>query len=213
MTATLIGATGLIGSHLLPLLLEDDYFDTVRVLVRKPFAVAHSKLEVKLVDFSDTESYRLALEGSDVIFCSIGTTQKKVNGDKAAYRKIDYDIPVQAARLGKLCGCETFVMVSAIAANSKSNNFYIKLKGETEDAVKASGIRSIHIMQPSLLLGHREEYRFGERVAQKIMKPLSFLFPAKWKPVPVNKVAQKMWKVSKENKNGVFSYTYSAIVS
>lgn len=174
MTATLIGATGLIGSHLLELLLADDKFGTVRILVRRPFELNHPKLEKKLVDFSDMESYRLALEGSDVIFCAIGTTQKKVKGDKEAYRKVDFDIPVNAARLGKLCGCETFVLVSSVGASSKSNNFYLKLKGEVEDAVNACGITHLHIVRPSLLLGKRKEYRFGERIAQAVMPVISF---------------------------------------
>ena len=123
MRATVIGATGLIGSHLLELLLADDNFDSVRILLRGPFDLTHPKLEKKLVDFSDMESFRLALEDSDVIFCAIGTTQKKVKGDKSAYRKVDFDIAVNSAQLGKLCGCETFVLVSAVGANSQSNNF------------------------------------------------------------------------------------------
>ena len=140
MKATVIGATGLIGGYLLELLLKDDHFDSVRVLVRRPFQPDHPKLEKKLVDFTDAESFRLALEGSDVVFCSIGTTQKKVKGDKEAYRKIDYDITVNAARFCKLNGCETFVFVSSVGASSKSKNFYLKLKGEIEDAVKAIGL-------------------------------------------------------------------------
>jgi uncharacterized protein YbjT (DUF2867 family) len=99
MTATIIGSTGLIGSYLLEELLMDDNFDTVRILIRRPVELTHPKLEKKLVDFTDAESFRLALEGSDVVFCAIGTTQKKVKGNKAAYRKVDYDIPVNAARL------------------------------------------------------------------------------------------------------------------
>lgn len=198
-TATLIGATGLIGSHLLELLLADGNFGTVRILVRRPFELNHPKLEKKLVDFSDMESYRLALEGSDVIFCAIGTTQKKVKGDKEAYRKVDFDIPVNAARLGKLCGCETFVLVSSVGASSKSNNFYLKLKGEVEDAVNACGITHLHIVRPSLLLGKRKEYRFGERIAQAVMPVISFLLPKKYKPVQARKVAEEMvsgtWRI------------------
>ncbi|MBK6938448.1 MAG: NAD(P)H-binding protein [Chitinophagaceae bacterium] len=192
MTAALLGATGLIGSHLLDLLLADEHFDTVRILVRRPFELKHPKLEKKLVDFSDMESYRLALEGSDVIFCAIGTTQKKVKGDKAAYRKVDFDIPVNAARLGKLCGCETFVLVSSVGASSKSNNYYLKLKGDVEDAVNACGITHLHIVRPSLLLGKRKEYRFGERIAQAIMPVISFLLPKKYRPVQARKVAEEM---------------------
>ena len=198
MRATVIGATGLIGSHLLELLLADDNFDSVRILLRRPFDLTHPKLEKKLVDFSDMESFRLALEDSDVIFCAIGTTQKKVKGDKSAYRKVDFDIAVNAAQLGKLCGCETFVLVSAVGANSQSNNFYLKLKGETEEAVKATGIKSIHIVRPSLLLGDRKEFRLGEKMAQWVMPVFSFLIPKKYRPIHAKKGAEMMINAAKK---------------
>jgi uncharacterized protein YbjT (DUF2867 family) len=211
MRATLIGATGLIGSHLLELLLHDDYFDTVRILVRRPFELIHPKLEKKLVDFSDKESFRLALEDSDVIFCAIGTTQKKVKGNKEAYRKVDYDISVNAAQLGKLCGCETFVLVSSVGANPKSNNFYLKLKGEIEEAVKAVGLKKVNIMQPSLLLGKRKESRFGEMIAQWIMPVASIFIPSKYKPVKAITVAKAMIQLVKEKQQGLFIAAYKEI--
>ncbi len=174
MTATLIGATGLIGNCLLEYLLKDDFYHTVRVLIRRPMEFTHPKLEKKIVNFSDTESFRLSLEGSDVVFCAVGTTQKKVQGDKAAYRKVDYDIPVNAARFCKMNGCETFILVSSVGASSKSSSFYINLKGEVEDAVKATGLRSVHIMRPSVLLGDRKESRMGENISNILMSRLSF---------------------------------------
>ncbi len=182
-TATLIGATGLIGGELLNLILNDDYFETVRVLVRRPFNRNNPKLEKKLVDFNDNDSLLVALDNSDIVFCSIGTTQKKVKGDKEAYRKIDYDIPVHAARFCKMTGCKTFVFVSSVGANCKNNNFYLKLKGEVEDAVKEVGLESVHIMRPSMLLGNREEFRFGEKIGSPLMKAFSFLLPSKYKPI------------------------------
>ena len=104
MIATLIGATGLIGNYLLEDLLKDDSYHTVRILIRRPIELTHPKLEKKLVNFDDKESFSLALEGSNVIFCAIGTTQKKVKGDKAAYRKVDYDIAVNASLFCKMTG-------------------------------------------------------------------------------------------------------------
>jgi uncharacterized protein YbjT (DUF2867 family) len=210
-TATIIGATGLIGGELLNLLLDDDYFKTVRVLVRRPFNKEHSKLEKKLVDFNDNDSLLVALDNSDVVFCTVGTTQKKVKGDKEAYRKIDYDIPVHAARFCKMTGCKTFVLVSSVGANSKSNNFYLKLKGEVEDAVKNVGIESVHIMRPSMLLGEREEFRFGEKIGSLLMKAFSFLLPAKYKPIEAKDVAKAMLAASKEDKKGFFVYEYNEI--
>ncbi len=211
MTATLIGATGLIGGYLLEELLKDDYFDSTRILVRRPFEHAHPKLEKKLVDFTDTESFRLALEGSDVVFCAIGTTQKKVKGDKAAYRKADYDIPVNAARFCKMAGCEQLILVSSVGANSKSNNFYLKLKGEVEDAVKTVGLKSVHTMRPSMLLGDRKEFRLGEKIGNPVMKAISFLLPSKYKPIHASDVAKSMVAKAKKTDEGFFTWEYRAI--
>lgn len=211
MTATIIGATGLIGGYLLEELLQDNYYDTVRVLIRRPLELTHPKLEKKLVDFSDTEGFRLALEDSDVLFCSIGTTQKKVKGDKEAYRKVDYDITVNAARFCKLSDCERFVFVSAVGANSKSNNFYLKLKGEVEDAVKAVSLKSVHIMRPSVLLGDRKEFRLLEKFSSGIMKVLSFLIPSKYKPIHGRYVARSMISMAKKGKEGFYIYEYTEI--
>ena len=211
MTATIIGATGLIGGYLLEELMKDDYYDTVRILIRRPLELTHPKLEKKLVNFTDAESFRLALEGSDVVFCAIGTTQKKVKGDKEAYRKIDYYITVNAAKFCKLKGCETFVFVSSVGANSKSNNFYLKLKGEVEDAVKAVGLKSVHIMRPSVLLGVRKEFRLGEKISKGIMSAFSFLIPSKYKPVHGRDVAKAMVAAAKKHDEGFFALEYNGI--
>ncbi len=192
VTATIIGSTGLIGGHLLDLLLKEDMFNTVRILIRRPVDISHPKLEKKLVDFNDQESFRLALEGTDVIFCTIGTTMKKMKGDKAAYRKIDYDIAVHAAQLGKAAGCEKFVLVSAIGADSRSSNFYLKLKGDTEEAVEAAGIEHVYILRPSLLIGNRKEFRFAEKLAGWLMPLFAFIIPAKYRPVKASEVARAM---------------------
>ncbi|MDP4263302.1 MAG: oxidoreductase [Bacteroidota bacterium] len=207
-TATIIGATGLIGGHLLQLLLDDPYFETVKILIRRPFPLTHPKLEKKLVDFNDSDSLLVAMDNSDVIFCAVGTTQRKVKGDKEAYRKIDYDIPVKAARFCKMTGCETFVLVSSVGANSKSRNFYLKLKGEVEDAVASVGLNAVHIMRPSMLLGDRTESRPGEKIGKGIMNAISFLLPSKYKPIQAKKVAGAMLAAAKENKEGYFVYEY-----
>ena len=211
MTATIIGATGLIGNHLLEELLKDNYYDTVRILVRRPYEFSHSKLEKKLVDFSDGDSILVAIANSDVVFCAIGTTQQKVKGDKEAYRKVDYDIAVNAARFCKITGCEKFVLVSSVGANSKSNNFYLKLKGEIEEAVKAVGLKTVHIMRPSVLLGERKEFRLAEKISKGLMKMLSFLIPSKYKPIHGKEVVKAMIYVSKLNTENFYTHEYKSI--
>jgi uncharacterized protein YbjT (DUF2867 family) len=211
-TATIIGVTGMIGSYLYELLKSDNSFDTIRLIVRRPLPKDDPRTEIKLVDFTDAESLQLAIDGSDVVFCTVGTTQRKVKGDKEAYRKVDYDIPVKAARFCKATGCETFILVSAVGANSKSGNFYLKLKGEVEEAIEAVGLKSVHIMQPSMLMGDRTESRLGESIAKAIMPALSFLIPSKYRAIHGEKVAKAMLYTAKENRTGLFRYDYKQLI-
>jgi uncharacterized protein YbjT (DUF2867 family) len=214
-TAAIIGASGMIGGYLLEQLLNDPDYETIRVIVRRPFDRKHAKVEVKLVDFADYESFKLAIDGSDVVFCAIGTTQKNVKGDKTLYRKIDFDIPVKAARICKETGCQTFVVVSSVGADSTTGNFYLKLKGEVEDALAQSGLEEVHIMQPSQLLGDRKENRPAEKIFKAIMKTVSPLLGgslAKYKPIHGRDVAKAMIKAAKTNNKGVHRYSFHELM-
>ena len=169
-TATLIGASGLIGSHLLQLLLKDSTYSTVKIIVRRPQLLRDSKLQEIVIDFEDKKALEQAIAGSAVVFSAVGTTQKKVKGDKNAYRKVDFDIPVNAAKAAAKFGVYAFSLVSSVGANAaNNNNFYLKLKGIVEEAVSKESIPQLHIMRPSMLLGDRKEKRFGESIAAVLM--------------------------------------------
>lgn len=211
-TATVIGATGLIGSRLMNMLQVDEYFTAIRVISRRQVDFGTSKVEVHVIDFSDMNPYRHAIEGSDAVFCAVGTTQKKTGGDEDAYRKVDYDIPVNAARFCAETGCHQFLLVSSIGANSSSGNFYLKLKGVVEEAVKAVGVTSVAIFRPSVLLGERSELRPGETIGKILMKTFSFLLPSRMKPVYANDVAAAMLAAAKFQKTGTEVYEYREII-
>jgi len=205
-TATLIGATGLIGSHILELLQVDDNYKTIRVLVRRPVSFNHPKIKVIVIDFADETAFKAGIAGCDAVFVAVGTTQKKVKGDKAAYRKVDYDIPVNAAKCCEETGCKSFLLVSSVGADSHSSNFYLKLKGEVEDKISSMSIPSISIFRPSILLGNRQESRPMESIAQVVSKGLTFLFPSKYKPIEAEDVAKAMVAAEKAGKMGVSIY-------
>lgn len=214
-TAVVLGGTGLIGSLLTTQLLNDAAFGTVRLLVRRPIEFTHPKLDVQLVDFNNLADYENKLGKGDCLFCCIGTTQKNVKGDNTAYRKIDFDIPVNAANIAERAGFNTYLLVSAIGANAGAGNFYLQLKGEVENAVKAAGIKSVYIFQPSMLLGKRNERRIAERIIQPIMKSLSFLFVGtikKYKAIQASDVAKSMVACAKNSEDGVRVLSYEEIM-
>jgi uncharacterized protein YbjT (DUF2867 family) len=210
--ATVLGATGLIGSQLVELLQEDKYFTNVRVVVRREVSFNNPAIDVRVIDFADYSSFKKSIEGSDSLFCAVGTTQKKVKGDRFMYRKVDYDIPVHAAQFCLKAGCQHFLLVSSVGANSKSNNFYLKLKGEVEDELRKINLRSISIFRPSMLLGERNEFRAGELLGKALAVPFSFLFPENYKPVPGINVAKAMIAAAMLNIPGFHVYHYKEIL-
>lgn len=203
----------MIGSHLLTILQKHKSFDRITVLSRRPVRANYDKTNVKVIDFADEKQFSEGIKGSDVVFCAVGTTMKNVRGNKGAYRKIDFQIPETAARLCKELGCERFVLVSAVGASPTSRNFYVKLKGEAEEAVASKGLRSVSIFRPSLLLGKRQEFRLAERLAAFIMPVFSFLLPSKYKPVKAIDVAKAMAASALENLEGNRIYHYKEILS
>jgi uncharacterized protein YbjT (DUF2867 family) len=213
-TAVVLGASGMIGNILTRWLLSNNEYDQVRILVRKPVKLEHPKLQVLQVNFDNPADVANKLGTGDVIFCCIGTTNAKVKNDKAAYRHADLEIPSLVARSGKQAGFNHFILVSAVGANTGSSNFYLKLKGQTEEAIIQSGIPHIAIFRPSVLLGKREEKRSGERIAQYLMKWLGFLFAgkfSKYKGIPAKDVAAAMIVAAQENTLPVKIYEHDAI--
>lgn len=213
--ACLLGATGLIGQHLLQLLLEDTYYDEVHVLVRRAPETRHRKLKVHVIDFSFPETYKPGIEGAETVFCAVGTTMKKVRGNREAYRKVDYDIPVNAATVAAEEGVFGFILVSSVGADANNNhNFYLKLKGVVEEAVSRHRLPQVHIFRPSLLLGKRTETRFWESIAQ-FFAPVYALFlfgnSRKYKPVQSSIVAMAMLEAAKSTGKGLFIHEYDSI--
>jgi uncharacterized protein YbjT (DUF2867 family) len=210
-TAVVLGATGLIGQHLVQELLQDEFFSKVRILVRRPFSIDHPKADIQVVNFNDEKDIAARIDIGDVIFCCIGTTRKKVKGNKTEYRKVDYDIPIITARLGIQHGFNQFLMVSAVGANPIAANFYLQLKGCIEEDITALPFESIHIFRPSILLGKREEYRPGENIGKALASAISFLLLGAWrkyKPIPAAHVAKAMVAAANKEQAGVHVYEY-----
>jgi uncharacterized protein YbjT (DUF2867 family) len=189
MKAVLIGATGLIGGDLLTLLLNDERYNKVVALTRKPLK-PDSKLENHLIKFDVMEEYSNLCVG-DHFYCALGTTIKQA-GSKEYFYRVDYSYVYEFAKIAKHNLAERFLLVSSQGANASSSIYYPKVKGKIEGAVKELGLVSTSIFRPSLLLGDRKEYRRGEEFWKKMMSVISFLVPIKYKPIHASVVASAM---------------------
>jgi uncharacterized protein YbjT (DUF2867 family) len=164
-TALLAGATGLIGSHLLDLLLASATHAKVIAVTRRPLERTHDKLSNLVADFDKLEeAVRSSGPQVDEAYCALGTTIKKA-GSKEAFRKVDFDYETGFARAAQAAGASKFALVSAVGADARSSIFYSRVKGEAEQAVRALDFASCHVFQPGVLLGHRAESRPGEQLA------------------------------------------------
>ena len=201
-TALIVGATGLIGKQLLQLLLEDQYYEKVKVITRKPLDIQHPKLENLVLDF-DKLSERYAELKADDIFCCLGTTIR-IAKTKEAFRKVDFEYPTELARLTKNQGATQYLLVSALGADKNSRIFYNQVKGEVEEAISHLDFQSLHIFRPSLLLGERTEHRAGEGAATAFFKIFGFLVPSKYKAIDSAKVARSMLVFAKANDPGFY---------
>ncbi len=194
-TAVIFGATGLTGSFVLQILIQDERYEKVKVFSRTPPEVKSDKVEIIITDLEDLDKHSEEITGDD-LFCCLGTTIKKA-GSKENFRKVDHDWPALIAKTASKNGMPGFLMISSIGADPESSNFYLRTKGEAEKAVRQYEFKKIVILRPSMLLGKRREFRLLEELGKIIMAPLKFIFRGrlrKYRPIDAERVAKAMVK-------------------
>jgi uncharacterized protein YbjT (DUF2867 family) len=196
--ALIVGATGLIGNLLTHHLAESSAYEKVKVLVRHSLGWQHPRLQEVQYDFDQPNGL---LAQADDVFCCLGTTMNKA-GSKAAFRKVDYQYPLDVARLALGSGARQFLLVSSMGANPTSRFFYNQVKGELERDLTALSYPTLLIFRPSLLLGDRPEVRLGERIGATVMKLLNPIIPAKYKGVRADSVARAMYSTAQQGLTG-----------
>jgi len=163
---------------------------------------AHPKLEQVRVQVGSIDEKASSLKADDV-FCCLGTTMAKA-GSKEKFYEIDFEYPVELARITHSLGATQYLLVSALGANKNSSIYYNRVKGEAEEAISAIGFDSVHIFRPSLLLGARTEKRSGEDAAKIFYKVFGFLIPKKYQAIESSQVAAAMLHFAVAFKNGKF---------
>jgi uncharacterized protein YbjT (DUF2867 family) len=208
--AIVIGATGLVGTQLVHLLLNDIRFGKIMVFGRRTVGINHAKLEEHLIDFDKPESWQHVVKG-DIFFSTLGTTLKQAGGQEAQY-KIDYTYQYQFAEAAARNGVPVYVLVSSAGANPDSKIFYSRMKGELERDVQKLPFSSINLIQPGLLVGPRQEERTGEKVGFHVLKAFNTvgLFK-KYRPIHGSVVGQAMINAGLAAARGVHTFTLEKV--
>lgn len=199
--AIIIGATGLVGSHILKLLLENPNYDNVTILVRRKIETAHPKLNQQIFDFEKPDN---ELINADEIYCAIGTTLKKAGSKQAQYH-IDCEIPATIAKIAKANNIPKFLLVSSLGADAQSSNFYLKTKGDLEQKIAKLDFKSFISARPSILFGERNEQRFGEKIGiflAKAVEPILLGSLKKYAGIEASDIAKALIKMANENQSG-----------
>ncbi len=195
-TALIFGSSGLVGGALLNLIIKDDNYNKIKLFVRSEPLISSSKIEIVKTNFHNLENYKESMVGEDCFFC-IGTTRKNTP-DKEEYTKIEYNLPIEVAKITKENSISSFTYVSSLGANANASGLYLKNKGQTEKDLIKLNFSKLSILRPSILLGHRKENRIGEKIGILAMKTFSPLFVGKikkYKPIKVEHVAKTMLQV------------------
>ena len=210
--ASVFGSTGLIGGFLTDILINDPLCEQVVTITRNKVIINNKKHKNHVIDFSSLNEIKNTIKNCDYVYSGIGTTQSKVNYNKKIYRSIDYGITLNIARACKDYRIKSLSLVSTAGADKSKNNFYLSLKGEIDEDVSKIGIDSLSILRPSLLLGKRNESRFGEKLAQYVMPLFSSLMPEDYRPIKADFVASAMHNISMNNIKGNNIYHFNEIM-
>ena len=199
-TALVFGASGLVGNHLINLLIKSSDYNKIKLFVRSSIKFDSSKVEVIQTDFHNLSNYSNLIKGDDCFYC-IGTT-KKNSPDKNEYKRVELEIPKEISRIAKLNLVKTFSFVSSGYANPKHSGDYLRYKGLVEEYLKSLNFNKLVILRPSFLIGNRVDSRIGEKIGIIIFKILSPIFIGplkKMKPIQALLVAKAMMNISKNN--------------
>jgi uncharacterized protein YbjT (DUF2867 family) len=201
--AIIFGASGLTGGHLIAQLLASDHYAEVVSFGRKTLDLKHPKLSQHLVETHTIDQQKALLVG-DVVFCCLGTTIRKA-GSKARFRQIDFDYPAKLMQLAEENGIPTFVVISSLGADATSSNFYLRTKGEMEQALLQSSLPNKVIVRPSIIFGNRKESRPAEQIGKLMMHLLGWMLvgPArKYRGIHAQTIAHSMMILALENNVG-----------
>lgn len=183
------GATGLVGRHVLSMLLADPRVDNVVAPTRRPL-LPHPRLFNPVLDFDhlpgDADWWAV-----DAVVCTLGTTIRQA-GSREAFRKVDHDYPLAIARPAHRHGARTYALNSAMGADAQSRIFYNRVKGELETALAAVGFDSLVFVRPGLIGGEREDSRPGERIAGIALRTLAPLLPRRFRINPAARIAEAL---------------------
>jgi uncharacterized protein YbjT (DUF2867 family) len=176
----LVGATGLVGRRMIEIASVGDDVRILGIARREAALPPGARMEMFVAEPAKWGEVLGAVRPRALI-CALGTTWKKAGKDEAAFRAVDHDLVLATAEAATRAGVPNMVLVSAAGADARSKSFYMRVKGETEEALGRIGFKRLDILRPGLLRGERvDDLRFAERAAILAAPLIDPLLGGKW---------------------------------
>lgn len=198
MNAFVLGATGLVGRHIVELLLTSDRYNKIVAPVRRSTGLSSDKLIEVPFDVEQAPEWDPPV-ALDHAFIAFGTTVKKAGGHNAQW-EIDVRYPRLYLQRLKQLGVRHVSVCSSIGADFESSNAYSRMKGQLEEDIRLMRFPSFATFRPSVLGGERDnDVRLAEAWAQRVMSRL----PKRWRTIPAEHVARAMIATALQEPEGM----------
>lgn len=199
-TVAIAGASGVVGARALHHLLALEDVARVVAVGRRLLPSADARVLSKVVERWSEEAIASELpDGLAVAVCCLGTTMKRA-GSKEAFRAVDHDAVVAFGAAALARGARRFLLVSALGASAGSRNFYLRTKGEAEEALVALGYPQLTVLRPSFIddQGARSEVRVAERLALPLARAAFSVLgrTSRYAPIPADVVAKALVRLA-----------------
>lgn len=186
----LTGATGSIGSRLLPRLLEAGH--EVRCLVREPRRLGDHRVDVQITmgdlrELSDPYMLRQAMRGIDTVIHLAASIRDQ---PPHPVEELNGLATVRLVQAAERVGVEQFVFFSALNASATQRTRFFRAKWLGEEAVRSSPLETM-IFRPSIVYDHSDPWvRLLRRFSFLPAIPVSGTGRAAYQPVWARDVAE-----------------------
>lgn len=210
----LLGATGLVGRKVIELASASDAVRIVGIARGEVPLPPGARMEMFIAE-PDKWGEVIAALRVRALICALGTTMKRAGGNRQAFGAVDFDLVLASAEAAKAAGVPNMVLVSAAGANARAKSLYLRLKGETEEALARFGFRRFDILRPGLLRGERnDDLRVIERaaiIAAPLLDPLLIGSWRRFRSIDATLVAEAALGLALRRAGGRFIHDNEAI--
>ncbi|MBV1916919.1 MAG: NAD(P)H-binding protein [Sphingomonadaceae bacterium] len=208
-----VGSTGMVGSAILEAAVDRADVRIIGITRREVPLPRGARMEMLLCDPQGWPD-AIAASNAQVLICALGTTMRNVQGDKEAFRAVDFDLVLASGRAARDAGIDHMIVISSVGADDTSSKFYLKTKGDMETGLRKLGLRRLDILRPGLLVGKRKETRLLERIAIWLAPVLNLFLHGKrrkYRCIKASRIAEVVFALAHERPGGRFVHEFDAM--